>query len=195
MTRTKRDTYRRDWLKIAISVLAILAGLAYTGNAWLTYSRGIPDPNPRDREDFGRGEGPRSERPPWPQNDQERQERFGQMADELNLTQEQRDQLTQMWQAGRSEGPDGWRDRREQMQSILTPAQQAQIGQRMQARGQQYMNRRLEEAKKKLPPDEYKRYEERMKERANQGRGRRGGPGGRRGGPGGPGGGRGPGGS
>ena len=192
MSDKKKDSRTKDWLKIAVLVIAILTGLAYTGNAWLTYSRGIPDPNGREREEFGEGR-PRGERPPWPQTQEERQERFNQMANELNLTLEQRDQITELWQAGRAEGPDGWRDRREQMQSILTPQQQAQIGQRMQARGQQFMNRRLEEAKRKLPPDQYKRFEERMKERANQFRGRRGGPGGGRGG--GPGGGRGPGGS
>lgn len=197
MTNRKEKSNTRDWLKIALSVLAILTGLAYTGNAWFTYSRGIPNGENRDWEEFRGGRGDEDGRPSW-RTEEGRQERFEQTANEIGLSQEQRDQISQIWQAGRPEGPDGWRGRMEQMQSILTPDQQAKAQQMFQSRGQNAMNSRMErakrEAKKKMSPAEYKQFEERLEERARQGRNRgrggfgRGGPGGGGGGPGGPGG-------
>jgi Spy/CpxP family protein refolding chaperone len=182
---------KNNTAKLIVSVILILGGLVYSSQALWTYTRGIPDP---DREERGFGGGPPGEdRRPGPPSPEDREARFNQMADEMSLTQDQRQQITQIWQSGPPDGREGWEQRRQQMESILTPDPRAKFETMRSSRGQQFMNRRLEEAKRNLPPDQYKIYEKRLQERASRWRGRGGrgggGPGG--GGPGGgPGGGR-----
>jgi Spy/CpxP family protein refolding chaperone len=172
--KEKAKSDSRNWVTMCVALLLILGGAAYTTMTWWSYSSGIPQQREGDEGEFRpeRG-GPRRDGPPSPQ---ERQERFNQMARELNLSEDQKNQITQIWSAAPPEGREGWRERMEKMQSVLTPQQQEQAAASRESRRQQWKNRRLQEAKKSLPPDQFKIYQQRLNERASGRGGGRGGP-------------------
>jgi Spy/CpxP family protein refolding chaperone len=197
MAKEKKES--NTWLKMGVALLLILCGAAYTTRTWWTYAKGIPQPKQQNQDDFGeerlgprpggdRGNRGRGQGGPGNMSPEERQQRFNQMAEELHMTPEQKDQITKIWEAGAPQDGEGWRERFDKMRSVLTPEQQQQMGAGRESRRQDFMNKRIERAKKYLPPDQAKMYAQKLQERMNQmgnrGRGR-GGPGG------GPGGGRG----
>jgi len=155
------------WPLAVLAILAIIGTAVYSGSSYYRFSRGIPE----DRPEYGppppgdRGPGERRGGPP---SEEERQQRFQEMATELNLTPEQQSQIrelmSQPWQGGR----EGGRERFEQMRSILTPEQQEKASQGFRSRMDDRMQRRLNEARKSLPEKEVRALEEQMKERRRQ---------------------------
>jgi Spy/CpxP family protein refolding chaperone len=106
-------------------------------------------------------------------NPQQRREQIAEVAKEANITPEQQKKIDAVRAEVQKSGD--WRQMRTAMQDILTTEQRTKIRQSMQSRMQQ----RDAKMKAAMSPDEYKRYQDKRRERF-AGRGGRGG--GRRGG-------------
>ncbi|NUN95895.1 MAG: hypothetical protein HUU16_06955 [Candidatus Omnitrophica bacterium] len=196
----QKDTGPSNRALLVISILIILGGAVYSGSSYYRFSQGLPpdersewdDFGPGDRGgrrgpgEFGRGDRPRGEGPG--RGDRERGPGGPgfreEMVRELKITPEQQAQFEQLRAAPRPEGPDGWQERRQQFESILTPDQRQRMTQVMGQRMEQGIQRRLERARRILPPDQMRIYEQRLREMMERMR-QRGGRGGRGGGPGG----------
>ncbi|MCA9439924.1 MAG: hypothetical protein KC964_03895 [Candidatus Omnitrophica bacterium] len=191
MTKEKKHTSK--WPLLILALIAIVATAVYSGSQYYRFNQGIPEdrpefgpPGPRgDRDGGGRGRG--DWRAP---SEEERQQRMQEMAQELNLTPDQQNQIRDIMSQPWEGGPENRGQRMQQVQSVLTPEQQEKahtmFESRMRQRMDDHMQRRLNEAKKSLPPKEVKALEEQMKERRKQMEQRRRQGGGRRGGPPGP---------
>lgn len=198
----QKDNETSSRTTLVLSILIILAGATYSGFSYFRFTQGLPPDERSEWDDFGpgdrggrrgpeeagrrdrpRGEGrsPGGDRGPGGPGFRE------EMVKEFQITPEQQSQFEKLREAPRPEGPDGWQQRRQQFESILTPEQRQRMTQVMGQRMEQGIQRRLERARRVLPPDQLKVYEERMREmmqrmRQRGGRGERGGgPGGRRG--------------
>lgn len=163
---------KRTILLVGSIVLILLGG----GSMWSQYSqaqKGLePLPPPA-----GSAEGPREGR-----RDQGRMSPFGaggpdgggrmfsqeereKMAKDLGLTDEQQKQIDEIFKKARE--ADNPMDRFKafgEARKVLTPEQQKLAEKTMRSRGEERMQRRLEEAKKRLSPREYEQMKSRMEE-------------------------------
>ena len=98
-------------------------------------------------------------------------EQFAQVLDEIGLTEEQKARILAM---PRPEGREGFRQRREQMEQILTPEQMEKMRDMFRSR----MRARRAEMGRNLSPKDQAALERRFERRAGEVRGGRGGPGG-----------------
>jgi hypothetical protein len=87
------------------------------------------------------------------------------MAAELNLTEEQKEAMETLRAKGPPQSPEQGESRFEEMQSILTPEQQSAIQAGMHSRRQHRRARHQAKARRTLPPDQLKIFEERLEER------------------------------
>ena len=172
-----------DSVKISVAVILIIGSIAYGWYTLKKYNRGLdtrgmiamtrPDdrsgpPGPGQREQSRPGE----RRGPDPERMQEMRE---QIAEELGLTEEQRAQIQALMSGERPRSREEMEQRREQMNEILTPEQQEKFREvmrerfrRMGGRMRGMMGRRMETARRVLPPDQFKILEERMEERRRE---------------------------
>ena len=167
--KTSNGSRKSVWL-IMVAIIAIAGSVLFV---WATVSRygGLPPKEEDPRVSSARPGGPmggmggvrpnpgeRRDGPPGRPSAEERQERFGRMMDNLNLTAEQREKVEAL-----QDKP--WQERRGAMREILTPEQQQQMRQTMR----QGAGRRLERFRNVLSPNDFedlqKRFERRQERR------------------------------
>jgi Spy/CpxP family protein refolding chaperone len=152
-------------LKIVLSMIVLIGVGWYGWGAISPYFRGMePEPEAgatvtstqRDGERRGR----RDRSPPSPE---ERRAWMEQMAQELNLTEDQQEKLKAIREQPRPESREDWRQRREQMQAVMTEEQRQQARQMVRGR----MNQRLERMREQLSPEDFETLRKRREERFN----------------------------
>jgi Spy/CpxP family protein refolding chaperone len=179
--------------KITFAVILIIVSIVYCWYTFGKYSRGL---NTRDEPAIGRNNdrpdgqdgrrgGPPGDRQPPSEEERQarRQEMMNELASELELTEEQKTQMTAAMSSEMPQSREGWQQRREQMAAILTPEQQEKAREVMRNRfggrggpggpgGR--MRERMETAERVLPPDQMEILEERLEQRIQDFRDRRG---------------------
>ncbi|MCX7766457.1 MAG: Spy/CpxP family protein refolding chaperone [Candidatus Sumerlaeia bacterium] len=165
------------WVKITLSVLAILTAVVYALSTYSHYTKGLPSErpsNPEFRPDPGQP-GPPPERRDGPRErrftPEERRQFAERMAKELNLTPEQVKKLEELREQGRPNSPEEARQRMEKMREILTPEQQEKMRQTFRRGFESRMQRQLQRAQRVLPPDQFEIFKKRLEERRNRFRG------------------------
>lgn len=86
------------------------------------------------------------------------------IAQELNMTAEQREKVQAIFDSMRDKPPNERFQTMRQAMDILTPEQQQKFRETMRTRGPgEFMRRRAEQARKHMSPQEFEAYERRMK--------------------------------
>lgn len=165
------------WVKITLSVLAILTAVFYALSTYSHYTKGIPSERPDSSEFRPNPEqpGPPPERRDGPRDrrftPEERRQFAERMVKELNLTPEQVKQLEELRNQGRPNSPEEARQRMEKMREILTPEQQEKMRQTFRRGMESRIQRQLQRAQRALPPDQFEIFKKRLEERRNRFRG------------------------
>jgi len=156
-----------QYFKIGLAVLVILGAGTYAAYSWKTYTQGSSG----NRSEFGRrfSRGPGG--PPGSARGVSKQDRrlfFEKMSKELGVTPEQKTELAKLRGQGFPHTPEEREKRLAKLREILTPEQMQGFRKTIGSHIQRVMKRRLAKAKRTLPPDQYKLYEERWNQRARQ---------------------------
>ena len=148
-------------------LLILIAALTFYG--WNTYSkftRGLPkhDPGPGTQAPVGFGQkDPKPEGPP--RNRRDRRKGMQKIMDELNLTEDQQQEIREIWEQGRPKSRDEGRTRMQMMLSVLKPEQQRQAREMMRSRIQKRIQKMQE---KGVSDDEIREVKGRIEERMNK---------------------------
>ena len=153
-------------VKIGGLGVLVLAGIIYALLTYKSYTKGLPPP----QQDSVQRSAPESRRPPRPRDFKRMRE---EIVKELNLTKEQREKKKEIWSNGPPASPEEMRERIQKSREILTPEQREIARKTFRQRFQRRLRRQLERARKALPPDQFKIFQDRLKDRINRWRTRR----------------------
>ena len=154
MTKPTQSSNTKKML-VGLALACGLMGIGYY--AWSTlhqYSAGLP-PEPTEQTASV------TSRPMRPPSPEEMRQNFTKMLGQLNLNDDQQKQIDALMNQGMPTSREEFQSRREQLESILTPEQNEQLHQAFRQR----MNQRMEEARQKLSPEDFKALQKRMEER------------------------------
>jgi Spy/CpxP family protein refolding chaperone len=163
---------RSSKILTAIACLVLVGALGYIWVSYAAFAGGMEAPEGRA---VAHGEGPRMGAGG---GGGEPGERLQQIAEELDLTAEQKAQLDAAREQLHASGEFRPGMMREQMEAILTPEQRAKAQEHFSSRSgewQQRMAAREQEARETLSPEDFKVWQQKRDARAAQFQGRRGG--------------------
>lgn len=157
----------KRWIAGTVLLFVLLVAGGYTYESYKQASQGIERPRPENgergqRPDSGRlapfgPRGPMGDGPMVPEAERQR------MAKELGLTDDQQKKIEKIFEDARELPMQERFQAMAKAREVMTPEQQKKMESAMSGRREEFMKRRMEEAKKRMSPEEFTQYENRMK--------------------------------